>query len=215
MATKVRLSGPVMLVAALFLVGVVTPLQAGAPANVGYSSGQFTFNFDENGNGSISVNGAPFIPLIGVLAPDPSGGITSQNVLIYTLPELVIEGDVSVFDGSLTGPLGDVFRFTDPSGSLSGIGNLMIFYSDTFFGDPADSLADTPSPPFNLNTGNTASAVETGTEGANGFQYSADPNQYNGISDTPEPATLTMLGMGLMGLAFRFRRKKNGTHGKV
>ena len=153
----------------------------------------FTLDFDENGNGSVSVNGGAFVPSPGFLLDDPSqAGV--QLVLIYTLPELVVEGDLSVFEP--TGGLSDVVRFTDANGGLSGAGNLLIYYSDNT--DGGTDLADTGFP-ANLNTGNTGSVDETGPEGNNGFQFVAGANIYNGISDTvPEPGTLLLLGIGLV-----------------
>src|SRR5690348_13091354 len=46
-----------------------------------------TFNFDENGNGSISVNGGPFQPLQGSLMANPSNtGLAGGLALTYLLP---------------------------------------------------------------------------------------------------------------------------------
>jgi hypothetical protein len=59
-----------VLLAALLLVGIVPRVRAesilpGDPSG----SNVFTLNFDENGNGSISINGGTFTPLQGDLAP--------------------------------------------------------------------------------------------------------------------------------------------------
>jgi len=138
-----------MFVVAVFLAGVVTPLQAQGPGGIPVppNPDPWVFNFDEQGNGSISINGGPFQTLNGSLRPDPSGsGIA--NALTYFLPATVSNGDVRISDGSLTGPLGDVIRFTDANGNLTGFSaDRMLYYSDILPGDLANSLADTPAPP--------------------------------------------------------------------
>ncbi len=163
----------------------------------------FIFNFDENGNGSISINGGAFTPLPGVLADDPSqAGV--QLVLTYFLPAAatpVGNGTVQVLEP--TGGLTDAIRFTDANGALTGgTADRMIFYSDNAEG--VDALADTGFP-ANLTSGAQGGPVtEVGTEGHNTFQFVASgPNIYNGVSDAPEPGTLFLLGMGLISLLAR------------
>jgi hypothetical protein len=195
------------LAAALVLTTIVSPVQAG-PVSPGQSTTSnldpFIFNFDENGNGIISIDGGPFIPNRGSLQADPSNG--GKLALTYFLPASQVpveEGDVLIYESP--GVLSDVIRFTDADGNLSfGTGDRMIFYSDL---DEADlALADTGFP-SNLDL-TSISVNETGPEGANGFTYGT-PNVYNGASDVPvpEPGSLIVLTSGLLGLALAsFRR---------
>ena len=161
----------------------------------------FTLNFDENGNGSVSVNGGAFVPTVGVLADDPSqAGV--QLVLTYTLPEPVVAGTVQVLE-PVTGGLSDAIRFTNATGTLTGIADRMIFYSDNL--DGGTDLADTGFP-ANLTSGAQGGPVtEVGLEGHNTFQFVAGgPNIYNGVSDAvPEPGTLFLLGIGLLSFLAR------------
>jgi hypothetical protein len=156
---------------------------------------------DESGNGIGTVGR-------GFLAPDPGpGGLPA--VLIYNLPFAGLQGDVLIKDGSLTGLLGDVVRF-------NGNGTL-IFYSDT---PPIDSIpGDTPSPPGALYP-NQAIVAEIGPEGNNAVIYTPTANQpgfdvsnptYTFVSDgtVPEPASLTLLGIGIAGIAgYGLRKRK-------
>src|ERR1700682_1367598 len=80
----------------------------------------FALNFDENGNGFVSVNGGPITPLPGVLAPDRSQGELRPLALTYFLPQLVWAGDIRILEpASDGGGLSDGLRFTDATGSLA------------------------------------------------------------------------------------------------
>src|SRR6267154_2460749 len=176
MATKARLSWPVMFVVAVFLAGVVTPLQAQGPGGISVPPNldPWVFNFDEYGNGSINNNAMGFQTLIGTLEADPSQP-THPLVLTYHLPALVANGDVSIFDQ--LNVLDDVIRFTDAQGILNGgTADRMLYYSDNTDADPAGVLADTANPPTNLDSGlaagaTPASRIEVGAEGNNSFVY--------------------------------------------
>jgi PEP-CTERM motif-containing protein len=178
---------------------------------------------DENGNGTLNfttgggcASGGIF-PMTGVLAPDPGpGGLPS--VLTYNLlgPPSLVAGDVLMTDADCGGCFLDFIRFNpagtgDPSYPAS-----LLFYSDNISG--ADSLGDTPSPPGAFYP-NVVSIPEVGPEGNNGAFYTPTAGQpgfvsgfnvsYHFISDTPEPGTLGLLGIGLLGLAASIRRRQS------
>ena len=83
----------------------------------------FMLNFDEYGNAAYTLDGVTWLTATATVGADPTGGVAG-NVLIYTLPEIVTEGDVRVWEDSGETILSDVMRFTDVSGSLNGFGNL-------------------------------------------------------------------------------------------
>jgi hypothetical protein len=171
-----------------------------------------TFTFDENGNGTVS-NGVSSFPLQTV---------PGQGTLAYNLTTLVganyTPGDVLVREPGETGQVAsDLLRFTN---TTTGLG-LLLVYSDFETGAPKD-LADVgvPGPPYSTNA---VLKDEVGAEnGRNGvFGYTPGPNDpgglagttagqivYNFISDTPEPASITLAGIGAVGLiGYRLRRR--------
>jgi hypothetical protein len=181
--------------------------------------GPFLFTFNENGQGTIAINGGPATTLNGVLAVDPSvpAGPGQQLALTFMLPEPVVTGDVSFAEP--TGGISDWIRFTDAAGTISGAatgaGPRMLFYSDFEVGTVNAELADTGFP-VNIGSGNFVARLEVGVEGNNGFNYLPGApypqnNQYIGISDAiPEPETYAMLlaGLGLMGFVARRRQQQ-------
>jgi len=169
-----------------------------------------TITVDEAGHGTF--NGQDFW---GTLGPDPTQGLAG-NVLIYNLPFLGVEGDVLMYDNNDINDIGDVLRF-------DGVGHL-IFYSqnDSF---PTDAPADTGLP--SLIFLNNVSIPELPQPFIEGYNYSQwtpvagqpgfDPGSpgvpsfnpdYTFISDTPEPATMLLFGVGLAGfIGLKLRRK--------
>ncbi|HEY2886536.1 MAG TPA: PEP-CTERM sorting domain-containing protein [Rhizomicrobium sp.] len=164
------------------------------------ASADFIFLFDENGTGCVAnADHVCTTPSPGVLEADPTGRVAG-NVLVYTLPDAVGEGDVGIGEFG-TGILSDVLTFTDPNGGLDGLGSLMIFYSALGGGEKADS--GFPDQEFNI----------VANENANGsFTYSPGSNIYIGESPetvgVPEPITLSLFGAGLAGAVALRRRKK-------
>jgi hypothetical protein len=158
----------------------------------------FIMTFDENGHATINGQSIPSSVLGG-------GGVS------YLLPGPVTPGDVNVFAAGDIGPnnangFSDILHFLQngPTG-----GELLYF-----------SLLDDNGPPDLADTGilgpaNTPfSVMETGPEGNNGFQWIATDSStgatasYNGISDTPEPSTFILGGLGLIALFLIGRRRK-------
>jgi hypothetical protein len=157
----------------------------------------FKLTLDENGHGT--VNGGPLPFTVG---PDPSGGITTSPVLIYTLPFDVQGGDVALLEpGQPNAPISDVIRFFQPTPGAPS--SFLIFYSDIEAGEHLD-LADSGLP----NSSGSIFINEIGPEGNNGAVWNAafpSPGtpllggpvsgtaEYTIISDVPEPASAALL----------------------
>jgi hypothetical protein len=96
------------------------------------------YTVDGNGNGTL---GSIFSqsPMPFQVASDPTGGITSSPVLIYSLEFPVVSGDVALTNAA--GTITDLVRFYTPSG---GGNSFLIFYSRT--NDPSHMISDVGIP---------------------------------------------------------------------
>ena len=178
-----------------------------------------TIVVDEFGLGT--YNGAP---LPSGVFPDPfSGGLQ----LAYTLPFVAAPG--GPFDIVMAEPGGqfsDILRFVP---GVAGPGTTaLFFYSDG--SDGFDAPADVPflpapigGPPVLLETGLIGPGLPGpySEAGPNGLVYFVGPGgfgsdgnplgtQYTFVSDgvIPEPATVTLLGLGALGLLAIIRRRQ-------
>ena len=162
-------------------------------------------------------------PLSWELGPDPTGGVTGQNVLIYNLPFAGVAGDVLMND--TTEPTNASWNMMFPDYNIldvirfDGNGHL-IFYSDGSV-DGIEAPADTSvAPTLNALLFPQVIINEIGIEGDNSAFYYPTTGQpgsfasgyisYLFVSDVPEPGTLALAGSGLAALLFlkRLRLRK-------
>jgi hypothetical protein len=161
----------------------------------------FTMTFDEYGNCSSTVGTCS-----STVALDPSGKVTTGDVLIYNLPTLTYTGTLGIKDAN--GTLSDAIRWVDSSSPTTtcgptgpGCANEMIFYSL----DNGSAPADVGS----LSFSNLTNFITENADGTFSYTTSNGVNTYDGISETPLPAALPLFatGLGALGL-LGWRRKR-------
>jgi hypothetical protein len=153
------------------------------------------YTFDENGNGTSTVllfNPPVVDPLPYSVASDPTGGITTSPVLIYSLGYGVVSGDVA-FMGPDGTTIADLLRFFTPTGSH---GSEVIFYSQVGGGSLADVGIPSTTNPVEISESSPVTQwLPSGSQPGAGivfpvfarFQYAVT------VIDTPEPSTTALL----------------------
>jgi hypothetical protein len=176
----------------VLLAGHIAPAQADlVPGGTLNPADPFNLQFDEAGNGMVSIDGGPFMPVTGFVGLDPNSKMTT---LIYQLPELVGSGEILVKDAD--GHYGDAIDFFTQGGT-----SFMAVYSDKGGPDPADVGVPILTSFF----------ISENPDGTYDYVIPND-NEYHGRSSpdaVPEPASWTLAGVGFLTfLGYRLRRRR-------
>jgi hypothetical protein len=208
------------LVAVLFLGGFASV--ASGQASPYYASG------DESGNGFVSIPGVFVGPVQGVLLPDLLNGGVQALTYVIPIPNLFVPGDLILHEpvnNPNEPPAEDSDWVRFELDTVNGTSNV-VFYSEYGEADLADiglpsnlqsNWLELVEQPLEGNEGGWNGLVYvpivdgTHTSGQPGFvPFFAGQFTYNITSDAPvpEPATMTLLALGLGGAALLRRRKR-------
>ncbi len=190
------------------LCAVFAAALACAPA---FANTTAVLEFDENGNGTLSFDGAPATPLYWNVIPDPANG--NRPTLWYFMagPPTLTLGDLVIFEPNTT-VVSDLLRFSNEGGF--GI----FVYSDN--SDGVDELADVSGIPFPPFMQPTAFTEEIGPEGNNYVSYIPVVGQpgsvygydvtyvfHSDVGGIPEPGSVLLMMSGAAALLLLRRRR--------
>ena len=161
------------------------------------------FGFDKNGNGTMTdlfLSPPEVTPLPFEVAQDPTGGVTTSPVLMYSLGWSVFPGDVA-FMAPYGNTILDLLRFFTPAGSSS---SDVIFYSQSGGGSLADVGIPATTDPVEIRETSPVTAWYPNSSLRQPGGVTASPAyarfEYDvTVIDTPEPSseTLLLVSMGV------------------